>query len=135
MAKPELGEKRTCPECSARFYDLNKSPCQCPKCEHAFEPEVLLKSKRKPDEDALAAAEAKKAKEAEEAKKAKEAEEAGEASSDDDADIISIEDIDEGDDDDADSDSDDTLIALEDDDDSDVSVILDAPVETDKTIE
>lgn len=47
MAKPELGTKRTCPECAARFYDLCKMPCECPKCEHSFEPEILLKSKKR----------------------------------------------------------------------------------------
>lgn len=47
LAKPELGIKRTCPECAARFYDLCKMPCECPKCEHSFEPEILLKSKKR----------------------------------------------------------------------------------------
>lgn len=46
MAKPELGEKRTCPECGARFYDLNKSPAQCPKCATSFTPEDPFKPKR-----------------------------------------------------------------------------------------
>jgi len=32
MAKPELGLKRTCVECGARFYDLNRVPTVCPKC-------------------------------------------------------------------------------------------------------
>jgi hypothetical protein len=32
MAKPELGTKRVCVACSARFYDLTKSPASCPKC-------------------------------------------------------------------------------------------------------
>jgi uncharacterized protein (TIGR02300 family) len=32
MAKPELGLKRTCVACGARFYDLTKSPAVCPKC-------------------------------------------------------------------------------------------------------
>ncbi len=32
MAKPELGIKRTCVACGARFYDLGKSPAICPKC-------------------------------------------------------------------------------------------------------
>ena len=33
-----LGEKRTCPSCDAKFYDLNKNPAICPKCSHAFNP-------------------------------------------------------------------------------------------------
>jgi len=32
MAKPELGTKRVCVSCGARFYDLTKSPAVCPKC-------------------------------------------------------------------------------------------------------
>ena len=32
MAKPDLGKKHDCTECSARFYDLNKDPAVCPKC-------------------------------------------------------------------------------------------------------
>ncbi len=32
MAKPELGLKRTCVSCGARFYDLARSPATCPKC-------------------------------------------------------------------------------------------------------
>ena len=32
MAKPQLGTKRTCVACGARFYDLGKSPAICPKC-------------------------------------------------------------------------------------------------------
>ena len=32
MAKPELGTKRVCVACGARFYDLTKVPAVCPKC-------------------------------------------------------------------------------------------------------
>jgi uncharacterized protein (TIGR02300 family) len=32
MAKPELGTKRLCVSCGARFYDLTKQPAVCPKC-------------------------------------------------------------------------------------------------------
>lgn len=37
MAKPELGIKRICVACAARFYDLAKSPAICPKC-HTEQP-------------------------------------------------------------------------------------------------
>lgn len=39
MAQPELGSKRVCVSCGARFYDLNKEPAVCPKCgtEQPFE--------------------------------------------------------------------------------------------------
>lgn len=32
MAKAELGLKRTCVACGAKFYDLMRSPAVCPKC-------------------------------------------------------------------------------------------------------
>jgi uncharacterized protein (TIGR02300 family) len=33
MSRPELGHKFACVGCGARFYDLNRSPAICPKCE------------------------------------------------------------------------------------------------------
>lgn len=33
-----LGEKRTCPACETKFYDLNKNPAKCAKCGHTFNP-------------------------------------------------------------------------------------------------
>lgn len=61
MTKPELGIKRDCPNCGARFYDLNRSPAHCPKCAHDFVPEALLKPRkpRREDEPAEAPAAAK----------------------------------------------------------------------------
>ena len=35
-----LGEKQICPSCSAKFYDLGKNPCKCPKCGHSYSPAV-----------------------------------------------------------------------------------------------
>ena len=32
MPKPDLGSKRQCQNCSAKFFDLNKDPIVCPKC-------------------------------------------------------------------------------------------------------
>jgi uncharacterized protein (TIGR02300 family) len=32
MAKPELGLKRICVACGAKFYDLLRAPAICPKC-------------------------------------------------------------------------------------------------------
>ena len=37
MAKPELGTKRLCAHCGAKFYDLNHAPIACPKCGTVFE--------------------------------------------------------------------------------------------------
>jgi uncharacterized protein (TIGR02300 family) len=36
VAKPELGTKRLCAGCGAKFYDLNKDPITCPKCSTVF---------------------------------------------------------------------------------------------------
>jgi uncharacterized protein (TIGR02300 family) len=54
MSKPEWGVKRLCPSCSALYYDMKKNPPVCPKCSTAFDPEALLKSRRRvsPDEAA-----------------------------------------------------------------------------------
>jgi uncharacterized protein (TIGR02300 family) len=37
VTKPELGTKRSCAQCGAKFYDLNQSPITCPKCGAASE--------------------------------------------------------------------------------------------------
>jgi len=37
MTKPELGTKRLCTECGARYYDLNTTPITCPKCGASFQ--------------------------------------------------------------------------------------------------
>src|SRR6185295_2741004 len=36
VAKPDLGTKRLCAGCGAKFYDLNRTPIVCPKCETVF---------------------------------------------------------------------------------------------------
>lgn len=40
MAKPDLGTKRICASCGTKFYDLNKSPIICPRCETVFAEQV-----------------------------------------------------------------------------------------------
>jgi uncharacterized protein (TIGR02300 family) len=37
VAKPELGIKRLCASCGAKFYDLHKAPIVCPKCSTVYE--------------------------------------------------------------------------------------------------
>jgi uncharacterized protein (TIGR02300 family) len=37
VAKPELGTKRLCAHCGAKFYDLSKNPIVCPKCDTVME--------------------------------------------------------------------------------------------------
>ena len=46
LVKAELGLKRVCPQCAARFYDLQKRPIECPKCHFSFEPEAMYKQRR-----------------------------------------------------------------------------------------
>ena len=46
MAKPEWGMKRICPQCGARYYDLNRDPVVCPKCGSHYDPETVMKSRR-----------------------------------------------------------------------------------------
>ena len=46
MAKPELGTKRLCGSCGAKFYDLSKDPIVCPKCETVFHPVVYTTRSR-----------------------------------------------------------------------------------------
>ena len=45
MAKSELGTKRLCGSCGAKFYDLSKDPIVCPKCETVFHPVVYTTSR------------------------------------------------------------------------------------------
>lgn len=67
MGKPDLGVKQTCPNCDARFFDLNKRPAYCPKCGTSFDPDSVKPSRR-------AAAAAALAPEPEEAEETEEAE-------------------------------------------------------------
>ena len=46
MAKAEWGLKRICPSCGTRYYDMKKNPPVCPSCGTAFDPEVMLRSRR-----------------------------------------------------------------------------------------
>jgi len=44
VAKPELGLKRQCMSCGAKFYDLNRDPAVCPKCGTAFQAAALSRA-------------------------------------------------------------------------------------------
>jgi uncharacterized protein (TIGR02300 family) len=46
VVKASWGTKRTCQNCAARFYDLNKSPRQCPKCGREHDREDFVKVRR-----------------------------------------------------------------------------------------
>lgn len=45
MADAELGQKRACPSCGGKFYDLTKHPAECPYCEAVFNPEDLIRGR------------------------------------------------------------------------------------------
>jgi uncharacterized protein (TIGR02300 family) len=55
VTKPELGTKRLCASCSAKFYDLNKDPIHCPKCGAVYEIAPVV-TRGRPDQAAAAAA-------------------------------------------------------------------------------
>lgn len=50
-----LGSKRTCPKCKAKFYDLNQSEIKCPVCGHSFDVKasIIKKIKTKPKKDKI----------------------------------------------------------------------------------
>jgi hypothetical protein len=54
VAKPELGSKRLCASCGAKFYDLNKTPIACSKCGTPFEvvPVTPVTTRSRPDKRA-----------------------------------------------------------------------------------
>jgi uncharacterized protein (TIGR02300 family) len=43
MEFSERGTKRICHSCSAKYYDLNRVPVLCPKCQTEFDPAAGLK--------------------------------------------------------------------------------------------
>jgi uncharacterized protein (TIGR02300 family) len=48
VAKSDWGTKRICQSCATKFYDFGRAPIACPKCGTTFDPETLLKSRRRP---------------------------------------------------------------------------------------
>jgi uncharacterized protein (TIGR02300 family) len=66
VAKPELGTKRLCASCGAKFYDLSKTPITCPKCGTVFEV-VPVTTRPRPDQARPVRAVEPEAPEAEEA--------------------------------------------------------------------
>lgn len=115
MTKPEWGDKRTCPKCGARFYDLGKNdPASCIECGTNWIPEPILKTKQPISRDEPVVEE----------KKDKDEDEKSEDLDADDLDIPADLDVDTDDDDD--DDSDDVLVDVSlDDEDSDVNDIID----------
>lgn len=137
MARPDLGNKRACGECGAKFYDLNKHPIVCPKCGTVFDVATAAPAGRaKPQK----AAEPKPAVEKDETEveddenlvplEDADAEEAdtGRAGTDEESDD-DIPDIDEEVEDDGDTEDE---FLEEDDEDNDVSGLIDNDIEEDR---
>ncbi len=38
LVRTDLGDKQSCPNCGAKFYDLRRRPAVCPKCTSSFDP-------------------------------------------------------------------------------------------------
>jgi uncharacterized protein (TIGR02300 family) len=63
VAKPELGAKRQCQACAAKFFDMNRDPIVCPKCGTVFQgatmraDSAMAKDEEAEDEPAAAAVE------------------------------------------------------------------------------
>ena len=121
MAKPDLGTKRQCLSCGAKYYDLGKDPATCPRCGAVFQAPALLRArseaKQANDEDTETELDAPEIISLEEA----EAEDAGKDPVIDD---VEIED---------DIDADDDFLAEEEDEaDDDVSILIDGDLEDDE---
>jgi uncharacterized protein (TIGR02300 family) len=128
VAKPELGTKRLCAGCGAKFYDLSKDPIVCPKCATVF---VVAPVRGRPDVGARAAAEEPAAPEAAEAefvsledadKEASGGKKPAAETAEDDVDV----------DDGIDDDDDAAFIVAEEDEEDDVTDIIGDGIETDE---
>ena len=96
MVKASWGTKRTCQNCAARFYDLNKSPIKCPKCGREHDREDFVKVRRGRGAAATAATAAAAAAAAKLAlAKSKKVEDAAEEGADIEADDEALEDTDD----------------------------------------
>lgn len=84
MARPELGTKRLCSSCDAKFYDLNRDPVVCPNCGA----QILLDGEPKPESKPAVVKPAEKP-----------APKDDETDDDEDVEIVSLEDVEEDDDD------------------------------------
>ena len=43
MKNPDWGTKRTCQSCASKYYDLNREPAVCPKCQTEFDPASTMR--------------------------------------------------------------------------------------------
>jgi uncharacterized protein (TIGR02300 family) len=132
VAKPELGTKRLCASCGAKFYDLNKDPIVCPKCSTVYEV-VVVAPRGRPDAAAARAvapepAEAPEPQEAEfvSLEEADAEVEGAKKPADDAGEDVEVEEV-EGDDDD-----DSTFIEETEEEDTDVTGIIGGDIENEE---
>ncbi len=128
MVSAELGTKRTCPNCAARFYDLLRDPIMCPKCGTSFVAAAILPSK---GDFPSAAPVAPKPREVEETDEADTGdvelislEDVEEDGKDDDDETAGIEDVDLGEDTADDAEEDDTFLVVEEDEGGNMSDLI-----------
>ena len=121
MAKPELGAKRQCQHCGAKFFDLNRNPIVCPKCGTIFQgvaaraERVTAKEEDEEDESVKPAGVELVSLDDVEASEEKAAETA--------VDDIDVED---------DAEADDAFLEAEEEDDDDVSALIDGDIAPDE---
>jgi uncharacterized protein (TIGR02300 family) len=123
VPKPELGTKRQCQNCGAKFFDLGKSPIVCPKCATVYQVAAV------PARAVARAAPAKPVAEVEPEVEAAEVE------------LVSLEEVEEGEDkvaavaaDDIEVEDEpaDTFLEEEEEDSDDVSTLIDGDLEADE---
>ncbi|GEP06230.1 TIGR02300 family protein [Methylobacterium oxalidis] len=126
MARPELGIKRQCMSCGAKFYDLDRDPAVCPKCGTVYQavatsriaaPALAARSTTEDEEETD-----DKGPEMVSLDEVEAAEDDVDTSTDDDA----------GDDADSGDSDDDTFLEEEDTGDDDVSDLIDGDIENDE---
>lgn len=130
MGKAELGTKRLCPNCGAKYYDLNRDPVTCPKCNALFATGLVAvrPQKAKPaaaEEDIELDTEEVDAVSLDEIEAEDDADVVGE---DDTGVVVPVADVDEDVDDD---DAEDGAPFLDDDDDDEVADVVDVDVDDD----
>jgi uncharacterized protein (TIGR02300 family) len=120
VAKPELGAKRQCQACAAKFFDMNRDPIVCPKCGTVFQgatmraDSAMAKDEEAEDEPAAAAVEMVSLDEVEAAE---------EKAADPVVDDIDVED---------DETAEDTFLEEEEEDEDDVSSLIDGEIAPDE---
>jgi uncharacterized protein (TIGR02300 family) len=119
VAKPELGAKRQCQSCATKFYDFNRDPIVCPKCGAMFHLEPMARTIARAEEE-----EAEGNKDEAEVVSLSDVEEnEGKGAAIEIDDDVEIDDGDEGDD---------TFLEEEEGEDDDVSDLIDGDIETDE---